>query len=49
MELITTFNLERNLTVLMVTHEQDMAAYAKRRVHFLDGQIVPEPKPGGHS
>jgi putative ABC transport system ATP-binding protein len=47
MDLITTFNRERNLTVLMVTHEPDMAAYAKRQVHFLDGRIVPNPNPGG--
>jgi putative ABC transport system ATP-binding protein len=43
MELITTFNREQNLTVLMVTHEPDMAEYAKRRVHFLDGRIAPAP------
>jgi putative ABC transport system ATP-binding protein len=43
MELITTFNRERNLTVLMVTHEPDMAVYARRQVHFLDGLIVDEP------
>jgi putative ABC transport system ATP-binding protein len=43
MELLTSFNRERNLTVLMVTHEPDMAAYARRQVHFLDGLIVAEP------
>jgi putative ABC transport system ATP-binding protein len=43
MELITRFNRERNLTVLMVTHEPDMAVYAKRQVHFRDGLIVGEP------
>jgi len=43
MELITTFNQERNLTVLMVTHEPDMAVYARRQIHFLDGLIVGEP------
>jgi putative ABC transport system ATP-binding protein len=42
MELITRFNQERNLTVLMVTHEPDMALYARRQVHFLDGLIVPD-------
>jgi putative ABC transport system ATP-binding protein len=47
MELITTFNREQNLTVLMVTHEPDMAEYAKRQVHFLDGLIAPAPRPGG--
>ena len=43
MDLITSFNRERNLTVLMVTHEPDMAVYAKRQIHFLDGLIVPDP------
>ena len=47
MELITTFNREHDLTVLMVTHEPEMAAYAKRQVHFLDGLIVPGPNQGG--
>lgn len=47
MELIATFNRERNLTVLMVTHEPDMAAFAKRQVHFLDGLIVPNTSPEG--
>ncbi|MCJ8502595.1 ABC transporter ATP-binding protein [Desulfatitalea alkaliphila] len=40
MSLITRFNQERGLTVIMVTHEADMAAYARRRVDFLDGRIV---------
>jgi putative ABC transport system ATP-binding protein len=43
MELITRFNRERNLTILMVTHEPDMAVYARRQIHFLDGLIVGEP------
>lgn len=43
MELISRFNRERNLTVLMVTHEPDMAAYATRQIHFLDGLIVGDP------
>ena len=49
MELISTFNRERNLTVLMVTHESEMAAYAKRKVYFLDGLIVSDPNQGGHT
>jgi len=49
MELITTFNRNRNLTVLMVTHEPDMADYAKRQIHFLDGRIVSDPDLGGRS
>jgi putative ABC transport system ATP-binding protein len=40
MELLTEFNREQGLTVLMVTHEADIAAYAERVVSFLDGRIV---------
>jgi len=39
MELLTNFNRDRGLTVIMVTHEPDMAVYASRRIHFLDGLI----------
>ena len=39
MELLTEFNRKRGLTIIMVTHEPDMAAYASRRIHFLDGLI----------
>ncbi len=41
MELIDALNRERGLTVVMVTHEPEMAAYARRVVQFLDGRIVP--------
>jgi putative ABC transport system ATP-binding protein len=39
MELLCNLNTEHGITVLMVTHEPDMAAYAHRLVHFVDGQI----------
>jgi len=39
MGLLTKFNQERKITIIMVTHEQEMAAYADRRIHFLDGII----------
>ncbi|WP_370319669.1 ABC transporter ATP-binding protein [Oricola sp.] len=39
MELISRLNDEEGLTVIMVTHEPDMAEYAKRIVHFKDGLI----------
>lgn len=39
MELLTRFNRERNLTIVMVTHEHDIAAFASRTVRFLDGRI----------
>ena len=40
MELLTEFNQEKGLTVVMVTHEPDMAQYASRQIHFLDGKIA---------
>ena len=40
MELLAGMNRERGITILMVTHESDIAAYAQRTVHFVDGQIA---------
>ncbi|MGH8604978.1 MAG: ABC transporter ATP-binding protein, partial [Gammaproteobacteria bacterium] len=40
MELLTQLNRDRGLTIVMVTHEPEMAAYAQRCVHFLDGAIA---------
>jgi len=39
MDLITQLNRELGITVLMVTHEPDMATYAHRVVHFKDGLV----------
>ena len=39
MELLTQLNREEGLSVLMVTHEPDMADYASRVVTFIDGRI----------
>jgi len=39
MELLTSFNREQGITIVMVTHEPDMATFAKRIVHFRDGLI----------
>jgi len=39
MELLSALNRERGITVIMVTHEPDMAAYARRTVRFVDGRI----------
>ncbi len=40
MELIARLNIERGLTVVMVTHEPDMAQYAHRMIRFVDGRIA---------
>jgi putative ABC transport system ATP-binding protein len=40
MRLLKSLNAERGLTIVLVTHEEDVAAYAKRQVRFLDGLIA---------
>ncbi len=40
MELLTRLNEERRITILMVTHESDMAAYCDGVVRFLDGRVT---------
>jgi putative ABC transport system ATP-binding protein len=39
MELVTSLNRDQGITVIMVTHETDIAAYAERIVRFLDGRV----------
>jgi putative ABC transport system ATP-binding protein len=40
MELLAALNRDRGITILMVTHEAEMAAYARRLVRFVDGRVV---------
>jgi putative ABC transport system ATP-binding protein len=40
MNLLTRLNEERGITIIMVTHEMDIAAFAQREVHFIDGRIA---------
>ena len=47
MELLVRFNRERGLTVLMVTHESEMAAYASRTIRFRDGHVESDERMGG--
>jgi putative ABC transport system ATP-binding protein len=39
MELLSGLNQSRGLTVIMVTHEPDMALFANRTIRFVDGRI----------
>jgi putative ABC transport system ATP-binding protein len=39
MELMWALNSERGITVLMVTHEHDIAAYGTRLIRFVDGRV----------
>jgi putative ABC transport system ATP-binding protein len=48
MALFTQLNVERGITLVLVTHDMNVAASAKRVVSFLDGRIVedrPTPSP----
>jgi putative ABC transport system ATP-binding protein len=46
MDLFTQLNEERGITVVLVTHEEDIAAYAKRHIRFVDGRIASDaPNP----
>lgn len=40
MELFIKLNLESKITVILVTHENDIAAYSRRIIKFLDGRII---------
>jgi putative ABC transport system ATP-binding protein len=48
MEFLWHLNADLGITVIMVTHEHDMAAYARRIVRFVDGVVesdLPTPQP----
>ncbi|MBU2640413.1 MAG: ABC transporter ATP-binding protein [Thiobacillus sp.] len=46
MELISALNRDQGITVLMVTHEPDMAAHAKRVIRFVDGRVDSDRRNG---
>ena len=46
MDLLVRINRERGITILMVTHESEMAAYAGRIVHFRDGRVERDEQNG---
>ncbi len=49
MDLLTSLNRDRGITVLIVTHDHDLAAYAKRIVRFVDGVVEHDAANGeGH-
>jgi len=45
MDLLVSLNRDRGITIVMVTHDADMAAYARRIVHFVDGVVQSEEYP----
>lgn len=47
MQLLTEFNRELGITIVMVTHEEEIAAYAARTLRFVDGLVADENDIGG--
>ncbi len=47
MELFQSFNEEEKVTVIMITHDANIAAYAKRTLHLFDGALTEEVREGG--
>ncbi len=47
MELLTSFNRDLGITILMVTHEAEIAAYAQRVINFRDGRVSEDKQQGG--
>ncbi len=45
MDILTRLNREQGITIILVTHELDIAHYAKRLVRFVDGHIVEDGVP----
>ncbi len=40
MNIFQRLNREMGITIIMITHEPDIASFAKRNIHFRDGRIV---------
>ena len=46
MELLRALNHKQSISIVMVTHELDMAAYATRIIRFMDGRIETDEQNG---
>jgi len=44
MGIFQRLNRDRGITIIMITHEPDIASFAKRNIHFRDGKIVDDQK-----
>lgn len=46
MEIFVKLNTGSNITIILVTHENDIAAYSRRIIKFLDGRVISDEKVG---
>ncbi|MBW9114908.1 ABC transporter ATP-binding protein [Rhizobium cauense] len=49
MDLMTRLNRQQGITIVMVTHEPDIAAYAQRLLRFIDGRLETEVEHRGRT
>ena len=49
MNILTRLNREQGITIMLVTHEPDIAAYARRIVTFRDGRILSDERNTGRA
>ncbi|WP_028744490.1 ABC transporter ATP-binding protein [Rhizobium mesoamericanum] len=49
MDLMTRLNRQQGITIVMVTHEPDIAAYAQRLLRFIDGKLETEVEHRGRA
>ena len=45
MDILTSLNRRQGLTVIIVTHEPEVAAYANRVLTLRDGQLISDGRP----
>jgi putative ABC transport system ATP-binding protein len=44
MEIFVKLNTKSNITIILVTHETDIAAYSRRIIKFLDGKVISDER-----
>jgi len=49
MDIFTDLNEKQGKTIILVTHEKEFAAYAKRVIEMRDGTVIYDGKPSGMS
>jgi putative ABC transport system ATP-binding protein len=49
MDILTSLNRKQGLTVIIVTHEPDVAAYANRVLTLRDGELISDGRPAKHA